>query len=377
MAHIFLCYASEDQERVEEIYGRLQRLGFKPWMDKRDLLPGQDWDREIRNALRASDFVLVFLSRNSVAKRGYVQREFKLALGTLEEVPDGAIHTIPVRLDDCDVPEQFEFLQWCNLFEDDGFERIMQAIQVGLSQRQRPGPESTSQSLWPETLCNSIGIEFVLIPAGEFMMGMTDGDDDECPVHMVRISQPFYLGKYQVTQAQWEAVMESNPSRFTGDSNKPVEQVPWEDAQEFIRRLNAKEEGTKHRLPTEAEWEYVARAGSKAAYSFGNGSSRLSEYAWYRENASGGTRPVGQLKPNAWGVYDMHGNIWEWVQDWYGEYPAETVTDPQGPSSGSRRAYRDGSWVDNAEDCRSVHRGGAALGPRLGFLGVRLLRTTP
>jgi formylglycine-generating enzyme required for sulfatase activity len=170
-----------------------------------------------------------------------------------------------------------------------------------------------------KTWRNSIGIDFVLIAAGEFLMGSESGDSDEKPVHRVRISKNFYLGKYEVTQAQWHAVMGDNPSRFKGDT-LPVEQVSWEDAQKFIERLNAQEGGTKYRLPTEVEWEYAARAGTTTAYSFGDNPRPLGEYAWFSENFGNTTHPVGQKQPNPWGLYDMHGNVWEWVQDWYGPY---------------------------------------------------------
>jgi formylglycine-generating enzyme required for sulfatase activity len=169
--------------------------------------------------------------------------------------------------------------------------------------------------------------------------------------------------------------MGNNPSQFRGDPNRPVENVSWEDVQEFLRRLNAKEGGTQYRLPTEAEWEYAARAGSTTAYSFGDNSDRLGEYAWYAENSGGTTHPVGQRKPNAWGLYDMHGNVWEWVQDWYGNYPAEAATDPQGPASGSERVGRGGDWHGGAGHCRAAYRLRGSPGNRGGILGFRLLRT--
>jgi formylglycine-generating enzyme required for sulfatase activity len=171
--------------------------------------------------------------------------------------------------------------------------------------------------------------------------------------------------------------MGTNPSRFKGESKRPVEQVSWEDAQEFIRKLNAKEGGTKYRLPTEAEWEYAARAGSTTAYSFGDDVTQLGEYAWYDQNAGNTTHPVGQRKPNAWGLYDMHGNVWEWVQDWYGAYAAATVTDPQGPASGSDHVFRGGGWSISAGPCRAAYRYGAPYGHRLAYLGLRLLRMAP
>ena len=180
MAQIFLCYASEDETQVRDIHRRLQGSGFQPWMDKIDLLPGQRWDREIRNALRASDFILVFFSRHSIAKRGFIQREFKLALDILAEIPEEAIFTIPVRLDDCEIPEQFKGLQWANLFDELGFERIIQGIQAGLKQRQ---PQNK--------LIKEYEMEFVLIPDGTFVMGYESGRPDEKPVHNVTISKPF------------------------------------------------------------------------------------------------------------------------------------------------------------------------------------------
>ena len=216
-------------------------------------------------------------------------------------------------------------------------------------------------------------MEFVLIPAGEFLMGSTAGDGDERPVHRVQIAQPFYLGKYAVTQGQWEAVMQNNPSRFTGDPTRPVEQVSWEDVQAFIQRLNSQE--TRYRLPTEAEWEYAARAGSTTAYSFGDDAAELWRYAWYSETAGDATHPVGQLQPNAWGLYDMHGNVWEWVQDWYGPYTAASAVDPEGPASGSDRVIRGGSWFYDAGDCRSAYRRIADPGDRSDNLGFRLVRT--
>jgi len=224
---------------------------------------------------------------------------------------------------------------------------------------------------------NSIGMEFVLIPTGTFQMGANDQDvyNDAQPVHQVRISKPFYLGKYEVTQEQWRTIMGNNPSRFKGAPRLPVENVSWEEVQEFIRQLNAKEGGWKYRLPTEAEWEYAGRAGTTTAYSFGDDAHQVGEYAWHGENSSGKTHPVGQKKPNPWGLYDMHGNVWEWVQDWYGPYTAGAAVDPAGPSSGSHRVYRGGSWGHSAKGCRSAFRSNLPPGLRYAYLGFRLLRT--
>jgi formylglycine-generating enzyme required for sulfatase activity len=212
-----------------------------------------------------------------------------------------------------------------------------------------------------KTHTNSIGMEFILIPAGSFLMG-TDKSvdnkafDDETPQHRVTISTPFYLSKYAVTNAQWEALMGSKPSKFEGQNN-PVEQVSWNDAQDFIKKMNQKEGGAKYRLPTEAEREYACRAGTSTIYSFGNDAGKLEKYAWYMDNSDGSTHPVGQKKPNPWGLYDMHGNVWEWVCDWKGAYPTSApANDPSGPSAGVLKVLRGGSWLYGAGSCRSAYR---------------------
>jgi formylglycine-generating enzyme required for sulfatase activity len=216
---------------------------------------------------------------------------------------------------------------------------------------------------------NSLGMEFVLIPAGVFTMGTQGARQGR----HVTISQPFYLGKYAVTQAQWLTLMGTNPSRFPGEDH-PVESVSWDDVQAFIRALNAREWGGKYRLPTEAEWEYAARAGATTAYCFGGDARLLDAYAWYAANARGTTHPVGQRQPNAWGLYDMHGNVWEWVQDWYGPYPAAPARDPQGPASGSHRVRRGGGWHSDAPECSAAYRSIIKAGDRYSTLGFRLLR---
>ena len=219
-------------------------------------------------------------------------------------------------------------------------------------------------------------IEFVPIPAGEFRMGFTRSGafDDEQPVTQVRISRAFYLGKYEVTQGQWEAVMGSNPSKFKNCGlDCPVESVSWDDVQAFIAKLNEMEGGPRYRLPTEAEWEYAARAGS----TWGGRVANLDAIAWYSENSKDRTHPVGGKVPNAFGSHDMLGNVWEWVQDWYGDYPGGAVTDPRGPGSGSYRVRRGGGWLTHAGLCRSAYRFINPPDNRSFLLGFRLLRTVP
>jgi formylglycine-generating enzyme required for sulfatase activity len=191
-------------------------------------------------------------------------------------------------------------------------------------------------------------MKFVLIPAGRFTMG--EGRDQ----HEVALSKPFYVGVTEVTQAQYQAITGTNPSKFNGATN-PVDSVSWNDATEFCKKLSEKTRQTV-RLPTEAEWEYACRAGTATAFSFGDADSALGDYAWYDANSGSTTHPVGHKKPNAWGLYDMHGNVWEWCADWYEDYPKGAVTDPQGAASGPSRVLRGGSWGSAPTGCRSAYR---------------------
>jgi formylglycine-generating enzyme required for sulfatase activity len=218
---------------------------------------------------------------------------------------------------------------------------------------------------------NSIGMKFAVIPAGEFTMGGGQA-------HQVTLTKAFELGVYEVTQEQYEAVMGKHPSKFKGPQN-PVEQVSWDDAVEFCRKLSdlpaEKKAGYVYRLPTEAEWEYSCRAGTTTTYSSGDSESELVDYAWFANNSGNYTHAVGSKKPNPWGLYDMHGNVFEWCQDWYGDYPSGSVTDPTGAASGSCRVLRGGSFDDRASNGRSAYRINGLPVYRLIFTGFRPART--
>ena len=227
-------------------------------------------------------------------------------------------------------------------------------------------------------LPGGMSIEMVWIPPGSFAMGSPESEmgrwDDEGPPHQVTISRGFWLGQYEVTQGQWEAVVGTNPSHYKGN-NRPVETVSWEDAQGFAKQLNGWAGNSVYRLPTEAEWEYAARAGTTTRWSFGDEAGRLGYYAWYSDNNSPlGTREVGLKNPNPWGLYDMHGNVWEWCQDWKGAYSTTRQINPTGPMAGSVRVLRGGFFNDRARGVRSAARHCYAPGYRGYGFGLRLLR---
>ena len=275
----------------------------------------------------------------------------------------------------------------------------------GLGMEPTPIPTSTPISGLEEITVNIPGLpegakplEMVLIPAGTFTMGSPEderGRSSDEEQHAVTLTQAFYLGKYEVTQAQWEAVMGSNPASSYPASNHgvgndhPAHTVSWNDCQTFIETLNGMGLGT-FRLPTEAEWEYACRAGTDTRFSFGDAlecanesdsyCAIMDEYMWWRGNRTyggeqGGSKEVGRKLPNPWGLHDMHGNLYEWCSDWYGSYPSGPKIDPQGPSMGSYRVIRGGAWIYYARDCRSADRLSDSPDIRPGTFGLRLLRS--
>lgn len=219
-------------------------------------------------------------------------------------------------------------------------------------------------------------LELNLIAPGTFIMGSGPGEDgrynNEDPAHEVRILSPFWMGKYPITQAQWQAVMGFNPSRFKGDQ-LPVEQISWTDAHDFAKRLQELT-GYAFRLPNEAEWEYACRAGGMTAYFFGNDPDVLGEFAWYEDNADGATHPVGQKQPNLWELFDMHGNVWEWCQDWYHNTYAGAPAEGRewDHLEGVHKVVRGGSWHAKAQACRSAIRNRLSPRDHYYFLGVRM-----
>jgi formylglycine-generating enzyme required for sulfatase activity len=237
-------------------------------------------------------------------------------------------------------------------------------------------------------LGGGVKMTFVLIPAGEFFMGSPPttspkklaaaygGDpkeyEGEFPQHRVKISRPFWLGKFEVTQEQWQALMGNNPSKFVGRPQNPVEAVSWDDCQGFLQKLSAKLKKT-FRLPTEGQWEYACRAGAASEFYFGDSKDALGDYAWLGANSGGMTHPVGRKKPNGWGLHDMAGDVDEWCEDWLDAYDKGDQKDPKGPPSGPARVFRGGSWLSYPWGLRSAFRRTGGPGGRHGDYGFRVV----
>jgi formylglycine-generating enzyme required for sulfatase activity len=321
---------------------------------------GMTWRRFLLEKLEDTRSLIVVWSKYSI--------ESEWVMEETDEAKRQKKPIIPILFDNVSPPFGYRAIHCRNLSDWDGsltspiFLHLIQDIKNSLGQQ----------------FINSTGMQFVLIPAGTFMMGSPldeEGRYDREKQHQVTISRPLYLQTTPVTQGQWERVMGDNPSRFKEcGKDCPVEQVSWDDIQEFMKKLNQMEKTDKYRLPTEAEWEYACRAGSKGRWCFGDDGAKLGEYAWYAANSGKKTHPVGQKKPNSWGLYDIHGNVFEWVQDWYGEYPAGPVTDPKGPPSGKKRVLRGGSWIYFAKDTRSALRDLDNPDFRMELIGFRIAR---
>ncbi|REJ48827.1 MAG: TIR domain-containing protein [Microcystis flos-aquae DF17] len=406
---IFLAHASEDKPAVLALHERLKQAGYKPWLDKKDLIPGQIWRDEIPKAIKASQIFLACLSAKSANKQGYIQRELRIALDTLGQMLLGTIFFIPMRLEECEIPDlrlaevglNLRDLHWLDYWEEDGFEQLERAITYQFklepeepkqllsvfnfevvrvnAKGEQIRKESKQSQYFRQDLGKGITLEMVAIPGGTFLMGTEDEEIErlvkkfnwegfrrERLQHEVTVP-PFFMGKYPITQAQWKAIasrtdlkvkqdLDFKPAYFKDrpDSDRrPVEQVNWYDAVEFCARLS-KLTVREYRLPSEAEWEYACRAGTTTPFYFGETiTGELANYNasnTYADELNGEyrneTTRVGQFPPNAFGLYDMHGNVREWCADtWHDNYDGA-------PTDGS-------VWIENGNDNRSPLRGGS------------------
>jgi formylglycine-generating enzyme required for sulfatase activity len=359
---VFLSYSSKDKSIIHPLTNRLKQDDLRVWLDEWAIKPGDSIPIKIQHGLEKSHTLLMCMSPAYFGSEWGTMESYSLLF---RDPTNKQRRLIPLLITDCIRPDFIAHLKYIDLRtpSDEAYNDILDSC--------RENKEI------PKTLTSpSTSIEFVLIPSGKFMMGSPSDEQDgyifEYPVHEVAIKNSFYTGKYPVTQKQWERVMGSTPSHFKGEY-LPVESVSLNDVQEFIKKLNEMESTFKYRLPSEAEWEYACRAGTTTRYSFGDNDSKLENYAWYDKNSNDRTHPVGQKSPNPWGLYDMHGNIWEWCPDkWHKSYdgaPSDgSVWESGDHSSG---VVRSGA---NAKLCRSANRGWHQPNSPARRLGFRLVR---
>ena len=369
---IFLAHAREDKAQVRTLYADLKTRGFDPWLDEKDLLPGQIWKDEIPKAIRQAGVFLACLSSRSVGKVGYLQNEFRLALSAFGERPPGSIFLIPVRLDECDVPDlqipdrglSLRDIQWVDQWQEGGFDRLVNSIAHALGAGESQPKAVTVLRDINELWCP----ELVVIPPGKFMMGGEEG-----PQHEVQISHRFALGRYPVTCEEYDR-FHTKKGQYWGRGRRPVINVSWEDAHAYVAWLS-KATGQPYRLPSEAEWEYAARAGTTTRYWWGD-DPPTPKQANFGRNVDE-TTEVGSYPVNPWGLHDMNGNVWEWVEDcWNDSYEGAPKDGSAWTSNDcNRRVLRGGSWGYVPEVLRSAFRGGGLSGLWLHDLGFRVART--
>jgi formylglycine-generating enzyme required for sulfatase activity len=420
-ARIFLSYVRKDEMKVVQLYHQLSAAGFKPWMDTQDILLGEQWRLGIKNAIRNSDFLLVCLSHHSFNRKGFLHREIQHAVDIWKERLDSEIFLIPVQLEEGELPESLRQFHWIDLFEKDGLSQLVRVIRIG-----------TEKKIWIEPI---IGMEFVWIPGGSFQMGQTEtekhiliqevGEENyhqwyavELPCHEVSVDG-FWMGKTQVTNAQyrkWKAEHDSGGYQgySLNEDNQPAVYVSWEDAKAFIQWLTEQhppqspldkgEKRGKFRLPTEAEWEYACRAGTTTsrfwgddphkAYKYANVADKLFAQAFRAlvkkskkefpnwtvhdfDDHFAVTSPVGSFQPNAFGLYDILGNIWEWCEDIYARdaYTKHQRNNPIYKGDGLDRVIRGGSWRRGPTSVRCAVRYHRGPTNRSGVVGFRLVMT--
>jgi formylglycine-generating enzyme required for sulfatase activity len=389
MAHdVFISYSIQDQAIAEAVCTGLESQGLRCWIAPRDVPAGAKYQLAILDAIDKSRAMVLVLSSGANA-----------SLNVESEV-DRAVHRrvpiIPFRIEAVLYSETLDrylgSIHWLDALTPP-LEAHIQSLAETLH-RLPVGQDNAAAA--PRTIINALGMRLALIPAGEFDMGSPDSDkeaeDDEKPQHRVRITRPFYLGVTEMTQGQYLAVTGQNPSCFQGSDDLPVEQVSWYDAVAFCNALSTSEglspyyqllaesveipdrKEPGYRLPTEAEWEYACRAGNPSRV--GDEGRLLDRCAWYADNSGRTTHPVGQKCANGFGLYDMHGNVWEWCWDRYAEdyYKEAPGADPAGPSETSVRVIRGESWSGPRRDARSAHRGWSAPHSRDFCLGFRVAR---
>lgn len=376
---VFISYSRKDSTVAERICKAFDGVGITYFIDKQGISGGFEFPTVLAEAIIDCKIFLYLASENSYESR-FTQSEITFAFN---EKPKGSI--LPYIIDGSTMPPALRFvfsnINWRRI-EEHPIETVLMDDLLHLLNKKReqrseshayttsnPSPTPSDKKTYT---VNGVSFTMINVKGGYFMMGSSDSDseadDREKPTHKVALSD-YSIGETQVTQALWQAVMGSNPSRFTGDLQRPVEKVSWDDCQTFIKRLNQLT-GENFRLPTEAEWEYAARGGS-AGYRY-SGSNTIYDVAWYDCTSSNTTHPVKTKQPNELGLYDMSGNVYEWCFDWMGNYSSSFQNNPTGPSSGSDRVLRGGMWLSSARACRVASRIGISPSSGSGSYGLRL-----
>jgi formylglycine-generating enzyme required for sulfatase activity len=334
---IFLSHSSEDKDAVRRLADDLKRAGVPVWLDEAEIKVGDRISRKIEEGLDNTSYLALWLTRRAV-ESGWVDTEWRARFH--DEIDRSSVVVLPLLAEDCEIPKLLRDKQYADFRGDyaRGLRELLLAVGV-------------------HTLTNEVGVEFRLIMPGVFMMGSAIGDENERPAHQVPIHRPFYMSVHVVTQEQWARVMGTTPwrtiDRVKEGSRYPAVNVTWYDAQQFLTALGGLDGGSYY-LPTEEEWEYAARAGTTTEFSFGNDERDLRSYGWFRDMTQGReeyAHEVGTKKPNPWGLYDMHGNVWEWTDTWYyGSYAAAQKLNPM------EKVVRGGGWDFPAYGARSAFR---------------------
>jgi formylglycine-generating enzyme required for sulfatase activity len=432
---VFLCHSSSDKPLVRELYQKLSAEGWiDPWLDEEKLYPGQDWNLEIEKAVEAADAILVCLSNNSITKEGYVQRELRIVLDYADFKPEGTLYIIPMRLEACEPPRRLRPWQYADYFPETGRDRAYQRLLISLQMRaqglgvpaENPHPRQLqlagnliAEKIPAETRDNKIGsvkpvnndkpeivekpfkprtgsregsivvgdMEFMLVPAGRFVMGSKDddkdADNDEKPQHTIELSYDYYLARFTVTNEHYNAFIKATNDKHPVSSwekkaDHPVVNVSWLDAMEYVKWLNTSlgspQTGLVFRLPTEAEWEKAARGAYGNLYPWGNefDQSRCNS----RESGKMNTMPVDAFPRGAspYGCEQMSGNVREWTHTLLGEYPYASDEKRENEVDQTNfRVVRGGAFHDDRQNLRAANRQSYNPDFRLGYLGFRVV----
>jgi len=404
---VFLCHSSNDKPAVRELYQKLRAEAWiQPWLDEEELYPGQDWNMEIEKAVEAADAIIVCLTKGSINKEGYVQRELRIVLDFADYKPEGTLYIMPVRLEECEPPRRLRAWQYADYFEgqrERGFERLLVSLKrrsdsLGLEIESFPQKETKNKTIpvpnWPIsakenkpvavppnkiTLSNSM--EFMRVPVGKFVMGSDNHDGDEKPRHIVDIPYDYWMARFLITNELYNSYIESISGTHPVDGwekkkNHPVVNIKWEDVMAYCQWSNNLLEtelplGLILRLPTEAEWEKAARGTDGFEYPWGNEFDK--NKCNTKEGGKDSATAVGYYSPQGdspYGCADMSGNVWEWTSSLYMPYPFDIKNNVQEVSKNDKLVLRGGSFVDVLNNTRCATRyfnGGYAK-----FIGIRL-----